>query len=195
MGRLTSYSIWLATYKVPTFRSSDAIHDEGAAARDLVAKGYVVFPADTEWDSKAKGGKGRKEMKPPTKWQASTLANCLTNHFFQPHHNTLLINTAASGILVLDFDLGDGGMEQLAIWEIEHGAFDAPRVRTGSGGVHIYFSHQRSLESGLGAETPTHFAKLELRVRDPDSGKAVLKKVGVDMRGVSSNGMIACPRS
>ncbi|GAQ92791.1 hypothetical protein KFL_011390020, partial [Klebsormidium nitens] len=167
----------------------------GAAARDLVAKGYVVFTASTQWDPEAKGRKGGKKMIPPRNWPASTLANCLTDHYFQPYQNTLLINTAASGIVVLDFDVSDGGMEQLDIWETEHGAFDAPRVRTGSGGVHFYFSHQRSLESGLGEETPTHFAKLELRVRDPVSGKEVLKKVGVDMRGVSSNGMIACPPS
>ncbi|GAQ91549.1 hypothetical protein KFL_008050010, partial [Klebsormidium nitens] len=165
------------------------------AARDLVAKGYVVFTASTQWDAKAKRGKGGKKMIPPRDWPASTLADCLTDRFFQPYNNTLLINTAASGVVVLDFDVGDGGMEQLALWETEHGAFDAPRVRTGSGGVHIYFSHRRSLASGLGVETPTHFAKLELRVRDPTSGKEVLKKVGVDMRGVSSNGMIACPPS
>jgi hypothetical protein len=161
------------------------------AARDLVAKGYVVFTANTKWNSK----KGKTCMVPPRDWPASTLANCLINRYFHPSDNTLLINTAASGIVVLDFDVGDRGMEQLAFWETEHGTFDAPRVRTGSGGVHIYFSHQRSLESGLAAETPTHFAKLELRVGDPESGKAVLKKVGVDMRGVSSNGMIACPPS
>jgi hypothetical protein len=139
-------------------------------------------------------GKGGKTMKPPKYWSASTLTNCLTR-FFSPSHNTLLINTAASRVLVVDFDLADGGMEQLAVWESEHGAFSDPRVRTGSGGVHVYFFHERSLEAGLGAATSTHFAKLELKVLDGETGEKWVKKVGVDMRGVSSNGMIACPPS
>jgi hypothetical protein len=129
-------------------------------------------------------------MRPPSKWPETSLSQ-----YFDPHQNTLLINTAASGILVVDFDLGDGGMEQLAEWETVHGAFTGPRVRTGSGGVHVYFSHEKSLEAGLGPQTPTHFAKLELKVLDPKTGKESIKKVGVDMRGVSSNGMIECPPS
>ncbi|GAQ91327.1 hypothetical protein KFL_007660010, partial [Klebsormidium nitens] len=95
----------------------------------------------------------------------------------------------------MDFDHSDGGMDQLAEWEREHGPFVTPRVRTGSGGVHVYFSHWKSVDAGLGADTPTHFAKLELKVLDPVSGKELMKKVGVDMRGVSSGGMIACPPS
>ncbi|GAQ90829.1 hypothetical protein KFL_006900040 [Klebsormidium nitens] len=101
----------------------------------------------------------------------------------------------ASGILVLDFDHADGGVEQLAEWEREHGSFTEPRVRTGSGGVHLYFLREKSLEAGLGADTLMHFAKLKLRARDPEMGKESFKEVGVDMRDVSLNGMIACPPS
>jgi hypothetical protein len=174
--------------------STSILDLQATAARALVERGYVVFSASTRWDPRLKGGKGGKGMRPPSKWQETTLANCLCQ-FFAPHQNTLLINTAASGILVVDFDLGDGGMEQLAEWETVHGAFTGPRVRTGSGGVHVYFSHEKSLEVGLGPQTPTHFAKLELKVLDSETGKESIKKVGVDMRGVSSNGMIACPPS
>jgi hypothetical protein len=77
---------------------------------------------------------------------------------------------------LVDFDLGDGGMEQLAEWETVHGAFTGPRVRTGSGGVHVYFSHEKSLQAGLGSQTPTHFAKLEFKVLDPESGEELIKK-------------------
>lgn len=86
-------------------------------------------------------------------------------------------------------------MEQLVEWETMHGAFSGPRVRTGSAGVHLYFSHEKSLEAGLGADTPTHFAKLEVKVLDKETRRESIKKVGVDMRGVSSNGAIACPPS
>jgi hypothetical protein len=174
--------------------TSSSIFDlQAIAARALVERGYVVFSASTRWDPRSKGGKGGKDVRPPSKSQETTLANCLSQ-FFAPHQNTL-INTAASGILVVDFDLGDGGMEQLAEWETVHSAFTGPRVRTGSGGVHVYFSHEKSLDAGLGPQTPTLFAKLELKVLDPETRKESIKKVGVDMRGVSSNGMIACPPS
>lgn len=161
------------------------------AARAIVERGYVVFSANTSVNNET----GKKVMNPPKKWQDSTLVNCLSSKFFNPRDNTLLINTAPSGVLVVDFDLQDGGMEQLAEWESKHGAFTGPRVGTGSGGAHLYFSHERSMESGLEADTPTHFAKLELKSRDPGTRKETLKKVGADMRGVSSNGMITCPPS
>jgi hypothetical protein len=82
------------------FTSSSIFDLQAIAARALVERGYVVFSASTQWDPRSKGGKGKKTMRPPSKWQETTLANCLSQ-FFDPHLNTLLINTAASGILVV----------------------------------------------------------------------------------------------
>jgi Bifunctional DNA primase/polymerase, N-terminal len=41
-------------------------------------------------------------------------------------------------LLVLDFDVKAGGMQALAAWESEYGRIQGWRVRTGSGGLHIY---------------------------------------------------------
>lgn len=51
-------------------------------------------------------------------------------------------------------------------------------MQTGSGGVHLYFSHSKSIEDGLLETTPTTFSKLYV-----DLGDGEVSKVGIDMRG------------
>jgi hypothetical protein len=63
-------------------------------------------------------------------------------------------------LLVLDFDAKAGGLDALAAWEAEYGRIPGWRVRTGSGGLHIYMagvpglgSHKLSvLDTGLQVE-------------------------------------------
>jgi hypothetical protein len=50
-------------------------------------------------------------------------------------------------LLVLDFDAKAGGIEALAAWEAEHGRIPGWRVRTGSGGLHIYLGSAEGLRS------------------------------------------------
>jgi len=60
----------------------------------------------------------------------------------QPDRNIGIRTGAASGLVVLDIDPDHGGTESLRRLVDEHGRFPAgPRVRTGSGGWHLYFAH------------------------------------------------------
>jgi Bifunctional DNA primase/polymerase, N-terminal len=45
---------------------------------------------------------------------------------------------APPSLWVLDFDAKAGGLDALAAWEAEYGLIQGWRVRTGSGGLHIY---------------------------------------------------------
>jgi len=48
---------------------------------------------------------------------------------------------------VLDFDAKAGGLDALAAWETKHGRMSGWRVRTGSGGLHIYVAGVPGLRS------------------------------------------------
>jgi hypothetical protein len=50
-------------------------------------------------------------------------------------------------LLVLDFDAKADGMQALAAWEAEYGRIPGWRVRTGSGGLHIYMSGMPGIRS------------------------------------------------
>jgi len=50
-------------------------------------------------------------------------------------------------LLVLDFDAKAGGLDALAAWEVEYGRILGWRVRTGSGGLHIYMEGVPGLRS------------------------------------------------
>ncbi len=51
-----------------------------------------------------------------------------------------------SGLLVVDVDVDRGGLETLAALEAQHGRLpDTMRVRTGSGGLHLYFKWEAGL--------------------------------------------------
>lgn len=55
--------------------------------------------------------------------------------------NIGIITGIRSGLVVVDIDPKHGGLDSLFELEMEHGEFNGPRVRTGSGGVHFYFKH------------------------------------------------------
>lgn len=60
----------------------------------------------------------------------------------QPDRNIGIRTGAASGLVVLDIDPDHGGTDSLQRLVAKHGRFPAgPRVRTGSGGWHLYFAH------------------------------------------------------
>lgn len=60
--------------------------------------------------------------------------------WFPTKHVNVGINVSASGLLVIDFDVGKGGMETLKQWESEYGAMPlTPTVQSGSKGRHYYF--------------------------------------------------------
>lgn len=59
-----------------------------------------------------------------------------------PQANIGILTGARSGIVVLDIDPRDGGEKSLRNLEEKYGPLpDGPRVHTGGGGVHLYFSY------------------------------------------------------
>ena len=64
-----------------------------------------------------------------------------------PTANIGLATGRASGVVVLDVDKENGGLDTLARLESEHGVLPpAPRVRTGGGGVHHYFRYPEGVD-------------------------------------------------
>jgi hypothetical protein len=57
------------------------------------------------------------------------------------------VDGAATSLWVLDFDAKAGGLEALTAWEAKYGRIPGWRVRTGSGGLHIYTAGAPGLRS------------------------------------------------
>jgi hypothetical protein len=148
------------------------------AADRLRELGYPAFSVDITWDRE----KGKKSFKFPTSWQTSTLANGVVRQ----NHNCLAINTNTCDLLGLDIDVHDEGMVAWEALQRAHGPVEAPSVRTGSGGMHLYYSHSKSVRAGLFDSTPTTFPKLYV-----DLGDGAVSKVGVDLRGKGGGCLIA----
>lgn len=87
-----------------------------------------VFKAPCNWPS-------------PQSWKAANISNCLSE-FAKRGRNSIAIVTENSDIYALDIDVKDEGYEALDQMLEEHGGFrdDTPRVITGNGGLHIFFS-------------------------------------------------------
>jgi hypothetical protein len=72
-----------------------------------------------------------------------------------PNANIGIPTGAASGLLVLDVDAQHGGLETLARLEDENGRLpNAPTVRTGNGGLHIYFRDPGGVRNSTGLVGP-----------------------------------------
>jgi hypothetical protein len=141
--------------------------------------GYPVFSGKITWSPQT----GKKRFKFPKDWPTCTLANCL-EAFVRNGDDALMINTTRCDLLCVDIDVKDGGMAAWAALEQAHGGpVHAPKVRTGWGGDHVYFSFSKSVAAGLLSNTPTTFAKL--KVGDD--------LVGIDLRGNSSPACLVAP--
>jgi hypothetical protein len=144
--------------------------------RDL---GYPVFSGKITWNPQT----GKKRFKFPKDWPTCTLANCL-EAFVRDGDDALMINTTRCDLLGVDIDVKDDGMAAWAALEQAHGGpVQAPKVRTGSGGGHVYFSFNKSVAAGLLPNTPTTFSRL--KVGDD--------LVGIDLRGNSSPACLVAP--
>lgn len=73
-----------------------------------------------------------------------------------PAANVGIATGERSGIFVLDADAKNGGPESLAALECQHGALPwSARVRTGSGGLHVYLEYPgRHLANRAGKMAP-----------------------------------------
>jgi hypothetical protein len=119
---------------------------EGALA--CLAAGWRVFPVHGIVDGRCTCGdeKCKSQGKHPlfNRWQTIVADEAEVRSWFAraPGINFGIATGAASGIMVLDVDPKNGGMESLAALEREHGPLpETAAVRTGSGGIHAIFRH------------------------------------------------------
>jgi hypothetical protein len=83
---------------------------------------------------------GRSWLSPPT-------AKELATHTGNIGCRTGEVDGATASLWVLDFDANAGGLGALAAWETKYGRISGWRVRTGSGGLHIYMAGVPGLSS------------------------------------------------
>ena len=107
------------------------------------------------------GGKKLKFLSP--KWS-------LSEPFFLEEANSLLIDCGRSNLIVIDVDnKGSGLSDWKAIEELTGGPFQTFTVRSGSGGMHIYFTNVNLQESALNVSRSKMFElegnKLEIDIR------------------------------
>ena len=74
-------------------------------------------------------------------WRAPREADLEAWFHRWPESNLGVVTGTISGLVVLDIDPRNGGDDELSALEHRHGALPpTPEVRTGGGGVHLYFS-------------------------------------------------------
>ncbi len=136
-----------STLSVPHLPNDAATHVPAYAARGWSVHQCHGLRGDGVTCTCRKGAScGRSTAKHPvdSAWQTETrtageVADDLARRPWA--HNVGIVTGEASGVWVLDVDPKDGGYESLAALEAEHGALpDTYRVRTGSGGLHVYYS-------------------------------------------------------
>ncbi|RME83655.1 MAG: hypothetical protein D6785_06460, partial [Planctomycetota bacterium] len=107
-------------------------------ALEYAALGWYVFPA-----------KGKKPI-PEHGFKDATLDKKQIEKWWQfrgfPNLPNIGIATGPSGLLVVDIDKKNGGLETLKEWEKEGGPLEGWKektfwVKSGGGGIHIYYKH------------------------------------------------------
>jgi hypothetical protein len=116
--------------------SVPSLHD---AALAYARRGVPVFPCE------------RGAKRPLTRnghWDATTDPRIIERWWQRwPSANVGVPTGKKSGVVVLDVDVDDGGLESLA--RLERAVAPAPktaRARTGGGGIHVFFRYPRGTE-------------------------------------------------
>jgi hypothetical protein len=109
------------------------------AALAYARRGVPVFPCEPG---------GKRPLTYDGFWEATTDLRVIERWWKRwPSANVGIPTGKKSGLLVLDVDLDNGGPESLA--RLERADRPAPktaRVRTGGGGVHVFFRHPTDAE-------------------------------------------------
>lgn len=123
-------------------------------AGKYVEKGYAVTTLRLSYDEQTR----RKICKFGKKWEHATKDNCM-QEFVNANDNAIALLTGdQSDLLVIDADLPKDkekdtvadGLTLLQQLMQDHGLYDkVPRQRTGSGGLHLFFSITKSVAEGL----------------------------------------------
>jgi len=112
-------------------------------ALDYARLGWKVFPCGT--DKKPLTKNGLKD--------ATTNPKAIKEMYSQLAHPNIGIRTGkGSNLVVVDVDKRSGGLETLQQLEAEYGKIETRRVRTGGGGLHLYFVYPKkgTVKSGAG---------------------------------------------
>ena len=110
-----------------------------AAARSYLSRGWSVVPV------------GARSKRPIIAWQSyqhtRADASDITHWFSRwPDANVGIVTGKISGLVVVDVDLANGGVESLQQLESEHGPLPQTlEAQSGGGGRHLYFSHPGGL--------------------------------------------------
>lgn len=104
------------------------------AALAYARRGAPVFPCE-------EGGK--RPLTPNGFWDATTETRRIGSWWDRwPAANVGIPTGRRSGLLVLDADPRNGGLESLALLERENGPIPGTaRARTGGGGLHVFFAY------------------------------------------------------
>lgn len=109
------------------------------AALAYAKRGVPVFPCEPG---------AKRPLTRNGHWDATTVTRAIGRWWKRwPTANVGVPTGKKSGLVVLDVDLGAGGLESLA--KLEGASVPAPktvRVRTGGGGTHIYFRYPEDAE-------------------------------------------------
>ena len=109
------------------------------AALAYAKRGVPVFPCEPG---------AKRPLTRNGHWDASTDPRVIERWWKRwPSANVGVPTGRKSGVVVLDVDLDDGGLESLA--KLELAGAPAPktaRARTGGGGIHIFFRHPTEAE-------------------------------------------------
>jgi putative DNA primase/helicase len=116
--------------------SAPTLHD---AALAYAGRGVPVFPCEPG---------AKRPLTRNGHWDATTETQVVRQWWQRwPSANVGVPTGKKSGVVVLDVDVDDGGLESLA--KLEYAVAPAPktaRARTGGGGIHIFFRYPRGTE-------------------------------------------------
>ncbi len=105
-----------------------------SAALAYARRGVPVFPCEPG---------GKRPLTRNGHWDATTDPHAIERWWKRwPSANLGVPTGEKSGLVVLDVDPDDGGLESLARLEREHGPLPrTARARTGGGGTHVFFRY------------------------------------------------------
>jgi len=128
---------------LPVLESASRTHE---LARLYLSWGFIPLPIRP--DTKAPFGRG---------WNFTTRETAIENirramQFFGPNHslNLGILCGDASAVIILDVDRRDDGVRVWETLEGLHGPINTFRIRTGGGGLHLYFQYTHAIQSRIG---------------------------------------------
>ncbi|MFP5377867.1 MAG: bifunctional DNA primase/polymerase [Acidimicrobiia bacterium] len=132
----------------------------GLVAVDYARRGWRVFPCHAPAEGACSCGAGdcpspAKHPRTRRGLHDASAAEDVVARWWRRWPGANVGLRTGDGLVVVDVDPAHGGADSLAALEADHGALPATAtVRTGSGGLHVYFRHDGPLRNSAGALGP-----------------------------------------